>query len=693
MVKLSKRFKKFAFIGIASALAASTTTAGVFGGLYANEKQSIKSKTDSYITEISMVQDELESEKQQNVYLETELESTKKQYDQLKDELESKDEQNAYLNDKLDTTKEQNDYLKEQLNSEKEQNHKVENENKYLINQIKNLGNLISDNTIYNFTDNGVTYSLKYQSSIYNLNDNGFTIYGIDINDQDKTSIVIPSSYKGLPIISISSTSPRINYGSNKYIEEITISEGVLKIRDNAFMSLDNLKTVNIPDSIKEIQTSAFINNHNLENINVSQNNQNYSSNNGVLFSKDKSTLLRIPEAICKETASYSIPDYVIKIKKYAFYNCYGLQNISIPSSVAEIEDQALYCRDLMNLNVDESNKYFSSENGILFNKDKSVLLRYPEGKTENSYSIPNSVKIIGIHAFYNCANLQNISIPNGIKIIDNAAFLDCVNLQNINIPNSVTEIGNSAFQYCRNLQSISVPDGVTKIDSTAFNRCSKLQQINVHENNKYFSSENGVLFNKDKSTLIRFPEGKIETSYSIPDSVETIDYGAFNYCTSLQSINIPDSVEIIGHYAFYSCRSLQSINIPDSVKSINNHTFSGCLSLQSINIPDSVESIGYSTFENCRKLQNITITETTKNNKAEKICIGQNAFQDANIQTIYIPEGFDINLIIFVDGFGQVVSIPEVLKDVEIVVIPNENTKDSLKDSQIDPESNEPQM
>ena len=143
-----------------------------------------------------------------------------------------------------------------------------------------------------------------------------------------------------------------------------------------------------------------------------------------------------------------------------------------------------------------------------------------------------------------------------------------------------VTSIGDEAFSECSSLTSIVIPSSVTSIDESAFWGCSSLTSINVSDDNNNYSSIDGVLYNKNKTTLINYPYGKLENIFVIPSSVTSIGYGAFLYCSSLTSIVIPSSVTSIGRNAFSYCSSLTSIVIPDSVTSIGRNAFANCLSL-----------------------------------------------------------------------------------------------------------------
>ena len=218
------------------------------------------------------------------------------------------------------------------------------------------------------------------------------------------------------------------------------------------------------------------------------------------------------------------------------------------------------------------------------------------------------------------------LSIPSElggypVTSIGDYAFYYCDSLTSITIPDSVTSIGDSAFQSCDSLASITIPDSVTSIGDDAFYSCNSLTSTTVDVNNAFYSSdEYGVLFTRDKTTLIQYPIGNTRTSYTIPASVTSIGYTAFQSCDSLTSITIPDSVTSIGYTAFQSCDSLASITIPDSVTSIGDSAFRYCDSLTSVTIPDSVTSIGDSAFCYCESLTSITIPDSVTS-------IGEEAF------------------------------------------------------------------
>ena len=322
----------------------------------------------------------------------------------------------------------------------------------------------------------------------------------------------------------------------------------------------------------------------------------------------------------------------VTSIGYEAFYGCASLTSVTIPKSVTKISYNVFNgCTSLTAINVATENQNYVSVNGVLYNKDKTVLICYPAGKKDKNYKIPDSVTSIGYYAFSKCSNLTSITIPNGVKSIGNSAFYGCTSLTSITIPNSVTSIGDSAFYGCTSLTSITIPDSVTSIGESAFEDCSSLTSItipnsvtdigrsafsgctsltaiDVEVGNNNYTSVNGVLFNKDKTELICYPSRKTDKSYNIPNSVTKIGGYAFYDCTSLTSITIPNGVTSIGESAFDCCTSLTSITIPNSVTSIGESAFEDCSSLTSITIPNSVTDIGRNAFSWCTSLTSITI-------------------------------------------------------------------------------------
>ena len=221
------------------------------------------------------------------------------------------------------------------------------------------------------------------------------------------------------------------------------------------------------------------------------------------------------------------------------------------------------------------------------------------------SVTIPNSVTSIGESAFFGCSGLTSVTIGNSVETIGDDAFWNCSGLSSVTIPNSVKTIGWNAFAHCSGLTSVTIGNSVETIGEFAFS-CDNLTDINVNSENTHYSSINGVLYDKNASTLILCPRQK--TSLTIPNSVETIRKRAFNRCSELSSVTIGNSVETIGDYAFSDCSELTSVTIPNSVKTIGLDAFKRCSKLTSVTIGNSVETIGADAFYDCSGLTSITI-------------------------------------------------------------------------------------
>ena len=302
------------------------------------------------------------------------------------------------------------------------------------------------------------------------------------------------------------------------------------------FLGCTSLASITIPNSVTYIDEEVFYGCTSLAEINVGSDNANYSSENGVLFNKAKTVLIKYPAG--KTNTEYVIPNSVYGIREEVFENCTSLTSITIPDSVTIIAVGAFYgCESLTEISVSSENADYSSENGVLFNKDKTKIVRYPVGKKDLSYSIPDSVTSIGEEAFRYCALLTSVTIPDGVTSIGEGAFGDCTSLTSITIGNGVTSIGRIAFSDCTSLTSVTIPNSVTSIEDYAFGGCTSL------------------------------------TSITIPDSVTSIGYYAFGGCTSLTNIIIPDGTTEISSMSFeYTAYYNNESNWENGILYIGNH-------------------------------------------------------------------------------------------------------------------------
>ncbi len=401
--------------------------------------------------------------------------------------------------------------------------------------------------------------------------------------------------------------------------------------------------TVELPATVNTIDGQAFNQmNSTVNSITVAEDSPYFSSVDGVLYSKDKTTLVVYPAAKSDET--YKVIDGVKSIYKYAFSDTYITKEIILPDSLEIIEERAFETfKSLVKINLPDGLKTIGFQ---AFQNCDSI----------ESIVIPDSVTYIDTMAFGNCESLKSVSLPSNLEVISDSMFQSCVSLESITIPQSVKTISDCAFQSCDSLVEVIIPDNVTDIGEYAFSRCDKLTNITIGEgvttigygnfsechglakitidsNNQYYSSdEYGVLFNKDKTELIRYPKGNTRTNYTIPDSVTIVDDKAFYDCDNLTNVTISDSVTTIGDSVFSLSYNLTSITIGDSVTEISSSAFKSCPNLTNVTIGDSVTTIAYSAFYNCKSLASIIIPDSVTE-------IGNYAFNACtNLTDVYYP-------------------------------------------------------
>ena len=443
---------------------------------------------------------------------------------------------------------------------------------------------------------------------------------------------------------------------SGSRIRSGKMPESLASIGRLAFQECGALASVELPASVTSIGGGAFSGCKNLKEITVVPENGKYCSSEGVLYTKDMTELIQAPAGKMDFTA---MPSSVTSIGEYAFSNCMYLTSVELPSSVRSIGINAFWsCRGLVS---------------VIFPSSLVEIGNWAFSGCWNleSIDLPNSVTSIGKGAFYSCQHLKSVKLPNAITSIAEETFYWCDDLTSIIIPSSVTSIGDRAFEKCLALSSVEIPSSVVSIGKWAFNNCNGLVTVEIPKSvesigdrafgacfgltafavdpeNAYYTSIDGVLYNKDVTTLIQWPLKK-NTEVRIPASVTTIGLGAFQSCDFLTSFDVPVTVTTIGEEAFSGCYYLTSVSIPASVKTIGVGAFRYCSQLETAVIcssssPDRVSpsadgrslnarndetaEIGDNAFEACRKLESVVIGPNVKS-------IGQSAFTECGLASI----------------------------------------------------------
>lgn len=423
----------------------------------------------------------------------------------------------------------------------------------------------------------------------------------------------------------------RNNSNIDNYLEKVVISDGVTNIGENAFLWCDKITSVTIPNSVKSIGMGAFYSCKALTGITIP--NGAESIGEDAFQYCDSLKEVTIPGSVksigegafsgCSSLTDITIPQSVTSIGNWAFNGCSALKNITLSDGITNIGYQAFYNTGYYNADGEESNW----ENNALYignylieadawKLNNGIL----NGEIPSEYIIKPGTKTIADMAFTDCKGY-----------IEHKDFENCVGLTSIKLPDGMVNIGNKAFDGCTKLTSMDIPDSVSSIGNSAFSSCVSLTGISVSEGNASYCAENGVLYNKAKTEILRFPCQKKDTSFTIPNGAKNIADGAFENCRNLTSITIPNGVKNIGDDAFSICFGLTSITIPDGVTSIGNSAFYQCTGLTSITIPNSVLIIGENAFEGCRTSMKVYYTGSEAD-WGEVIGDGKSVLKDTNI-------------------------------------------------------------
>ena len=503
----------------------------------------------------------------------------------------------------------------------------VESIELYAFLRCKNLTSITIPDSVISIGDDAFNEcvslkSIKIPDSVISIGYSAFdeckSLTAIDVDESN----TIYSSIDGVLFNKVKTE--LICYPAGKTDKSYIIPDSVTSIDESAFEYCSNITDVTIPSGVTSIERSTFYECVNLESVTIPD---------GV------TSVAEYAFGICKSLICITIPDSVTSIGWSAFIGCASLTSITIPDSVTNIGEGAFEnCSSLAAIDVATENSEYVSVNGILYNKDKTVIICYPAGKKDKNYTINDGVTSIEESAFSGCENLTSVVIPDSMVSIGVNAFYGCTSLKAVTIPASVMSIGGEAFGYY--LEPVDeVSSLVKKVDGFKINYV-KNTQGHWYATKNGFSDEPCVVTRElDDGTLEIVDYAGNDTTYVVPpeingqtvtqigdraffgnknlidvtisDGVTFIGTDAFRYCDSLKSITIPSSVTVLSDGAFESCTNLTNIIIPDSVTSIGDNVFHECRSLTNMTIPYGVTSIGENVFCVCVSLTRVTIPDS----------------------------------------------------------------------------------
>ncbi len=462
------------------------------------------------------------------------------------------------------------------------------------------LAVVILISTVFSVTAFATADDGTYKNFKYTVTDENSAV--ISKYTGNESSVEIPESINGYPVTEIGDSAFKGNFS----LKNAEIPNGVKIIGDYAFNDCTGLESVNIPESVEKIGKSAFFYCTRLENVNVSDGIKTIGD--GAFFG-------------CYSLKSFKITESVNSVGEYAFGRCSELKSVTVENGIKSVSNQMF--ADCTSLNEI-----------VLPNSIESIGRRaFLNCSALESFELPDSIDTIADYAFYGCSGINNLSIS--AKTIGDYAFSLCSQLESVSFSDNLETIGDEAFKST-GLSEVSIPSAVSHIGERAF-ETNSVKKIDVDGSNKYYTSIDGVLFNKSETEIIDYPNYTQAESYAVPQSVTSIGEYAFGGdIPSLKTVIIPDTVTEIENGAFMDFYGLEYIGIPDSVTEIGDNAFNGCSQLASITIPNSVTEIGDAAFRYCSSLQSVSLTEGLKS-------IGDYAFSGAyELSNIKLPNSLN---------------------------------------------------
>ena len=406
----------------------------------------------------------------------------------------------------------------------------------------------------------------------------------------------------------------------SSHLRSIVLPERLKRIENGALRGCSQLEEVIMPPTVRSLGEDAFSGCSQMEYILLSEKLESIGEE---CFNE------------CSKLRSISLPRSLTEIGNRAFKGT-GLQRVSLPSGLLTlgaaafdhtplilldlpaatkiVDDNLGTMKKLEEITVEEGNRYYTYENGVLYDNTGSVLLRCPAARN-GSFAVPEGVEEIAWTAF-SYSQLSHVSIPDGVTKIAASAFYECPQLRSVDIPASVTAIGESAFYGCNRLQSVDLFN-VRSLGKKAFYNCKALESV-------------------------------------VANQLGMVQPSSFEGCTALKAVELSPSINTIGEHAFKNCKALSQITLPECLTTICNEAFENC-ALSSLELPAKLVTIGERAFKNCKGLTHVSLPDicVTVDNEAFRECtslveidlgkglhvLGDHALRETAISTLVIPE------------------------------------------------------
>ncbi len=465
----------------------------------------------------------------------------------------------------------------------------------YSLNEIQ-LASTVSVLGSYVFSSTGIK-SIDLPEGLLEIPNNAFESSSLQ-------SVEIPSTVK---------TIGSYAFNSCWSLTGVTLNEGLEVIGENAF-SQTMLTSVHLPSTVRDIrdwveytdETGSYIfNNHcffnlsGLASITVEEGNEYYDVYNNALYSKDHSRLIIYP-SMNNATTLTTHPDTKI-IMERAIQYCFNLTDVVLNDGLTEIAPYAFnYCGSVQNINL------------------------------------PSTLEKIGGGAFIGMSKVKEFIVPEGVKVLGteilyDGVFQDCSGAEVITLPDTLENIYGAVFKNCSSLKTITIPAFLTTLPADFITGCTGLEYIYVDPENPTMISDNGVLYVDEGKTLMLYPSGLKNYTYTVNEGTEVISSSAFYGNNYICVIELPSSVKSLGDNVFYNCKNLVTVDLYDTgIISIPTRAFFGS-GIKFIELPDNIVSIGDYAFEDCKNLTQIDLKNVSS--------LGMWAFSASGLTSLYIPD------------------------------------------------------